>query len=120
MSLVDDSMPTLFDVGLIPTVVPIAAHDSIDANFEAFHTANPWVYDALVTLARDMVQRDGHRTVGMKMLFEVLRWQYTRQTVDPASEFKLNNNYTSRYARHIMENEPDLDGVFETRHLVAS
>jgi hypothetical protein len=32
-------------------------------------------------------------------------------------DFKLNNNYHSRYARLIMEREPGLDGFFETRGL---
>ena len=30
-------------------------------------------------------------------------------------DFKLNNNYVSRYARLIMAQEADLEGVFETR-----
>ena len=52
------------------------------------------------------------------MLFEVLRWEWIiRGLPDTAEEFKLNNNYTSRYARLIMESEPGLEGVFETRRL---
>lgn len=112
--------PTLFDHGLAP--VPVAVldvHESIEASFEAFHEANPWVYRALVELARDMHDR-GRGRVGMKMLFEVLRWQHALATVDPSSEFKLNNNYHSRYARLIMDNEPDLAGLFETRKLTAA
>lgn len=109
--------PTLFDVA--PLFVPSPAHLSIGERFEAFHVANPWVYDALVTLAREMVAR-GRNRVGVKMLFEVLRWEWYRATADPSSEFKLNNNYTSRYARLIAECEPDLVGVFETRELKAA
>ena len=47
------------------------------------------------------------------MLFEVLLWQRMLQTTD--EDFKLNNNYAPRYARMIMENNQDLDGVFELR-----
>ena len=36
-------------------------------------------------------------------------------TNDPASEFKLNNNYRSFYSRLLMEQEPELAGYFETR-----
>lgn len=88
---------------------------SIQVKFEEFHRLNPWVYEHLVRLARQLVQR-GHDKVGIKMLWEVLRWQ-TMFTHDPNSEFKLSNNYHSRYARLIMDQEVDLVGVFETRGL---
>lgn len=92
--------------------------DTIQARFEEFDRANPWVYDRLVGMTRGLVER-GRRKVGMKMLFEVLRWEYAMSTSDPASDFKLNNNYASRYARQIMDREPDLDEIFDTRELTA-
>ena len=49
------------------------------------------------------------------MLFEVLRWNQFVETDDP--DFKLNNIYTSRYARLIMEAEHGLAGIFDTRDL---
>ena len=91
---------------------------TIAEQFAAFHRANPWVYEALVKLARDLVGR-GRQRVGIGMLFEVLRWHYQRNTADPAADFKLNNNYRSRYARLIMAAEPDLRRAFETRRLRA-
>lgn len=89
---------------------------TIDARFEAFHAANPWVYDELVRLARGLVER-GHRRIGIGMLFEVMRWSWYMHTSDPTSEWKLNNDYRSRYARLIMVTEDDLAGCFETRGL---
>lgn len=50
------------------------------------------------------------------MIWEVMRWQMFLATKDP-SGFKLNDHYTSRYARLIMKQEPDLDGLFELRAL---
>jgi hypothetical protein len=50
----------------------------------------------------------------------VLRWEWQGATTDPNAEWKLNNNYRSRFARLIMDNEPDLAGVFETRELKAA
>lgn len=85
--------------------------------FWQFHEANPQVYARLVALARDLV-RQGRRRVGIKMLFEVLRWHHLR-TVGDADGFKLNNNYHSYYARLIMHQESDLGGVFELRALAA-
>lgn len=113
------NIPSLFDHGMAPVIHPVPSSSSIEANFDLFHQANPFVYRSLVKLARDLHRR-GHRKVGMKMLFEVLRWQWSMATADPASEFKLNNNYTSRYARLIMDNEPDLAGIFEVRKLTAA
>ena len=72
------------------------------------------MYEGLVRLARELTAQ-GRARVGIKMLFEVLRWQHALRTT--GDEFKLNNNYHSHYARLIMSQEPDLDGVFETRRL---
>ncbi len=87
---------------------------SIDAAFWNFHTNHPEVYKGLVRLAYQAVNA-GRERIGIKMLFEVLRWEWII-TPDTSEEFKLNNNYTSRYARLIME-EPGLGDVFETRRL---
>jgi hypothetical protein len=72
------------------------------------------VYAKLVKLALDLKHR-GHRKLGIKMLYEVVRWQHYMETTDRASDFKLNNNYTAQYARMIMARNPALDGIFETR-----
>ena len=92
---------------------------SIAERFERFDAANPHVYRALVRLARQLVER-GHKRLGIKMLFEVLRWRSMLQTTDTDRRgFKLSNDFTSHYARQIMDREPDLDGVFATRPLRA-
>lgn len=80
--------------------------------FRQFHHDNPHVYRRLVQLARQL-KNYGHDTYGMKGLFEVLRWQHAIKT--KGSEFKLNNNYTSMYARLIMQKEDDLNGFFRIR-----
>jgi hypothetical protein len=92
-------------------------HETIQECFEAFHAANPWVYEGLVKLARLMRSR-GKMKWGVGALFEVLRWHYTL-TVDLNEEWKLNNNYRSRYARLIMSQETDLAGFFDLRELQA-
>jgi hypothetical protein len=72
------------------------------------------VYDRLVKLARDLVAR-GHRKLGIGMLYEVVRWMQYMETTD--TEYKLNNNHRSRYAREIMLREADLADVFDVREL---
>jgi hypothetical protein len=86
---------------------------SIDERFQRFHEANPHVYDELRKLAY-RARRAGARRIGVKMLFEVLRWRHTLRT--QGDDFKLNNNYHSRYARLLMQ-EPGLEDCFETRSL---
>lgn len=90
---------------------------TIQEAFEDFHAENPTVYAALVRLARQAKAR-GHLRIGIELLFAVLRWERMMGTADPSQDhFKLNDHYTSRYARLIMAREPDLDGLFATRTL---
>lgn len=92
---------------------------AIHSDFTAFYHANPSVYAELVKLARDFKNR-GHRKIGIGMLWEVLRWQRAMATNDPnGDDWKLNNNFRSRYARTIMQNEPDLRDFFEVRQLTS-
>jgi hypothetical protein len=86
----------------------------IDAEFWKFHQSNPHVYDWLVTTARQL-RAAGHRTFGMKAVWERLRWETVIRT--SGFDFKLNNNYTSRYSRLIMNTEADLAGFFPIRKL---
>lgn len=90
--------------------------DTIQKRFEQFHTLNPWVYTSLVGLACDYQDR-GYPRIGIGHLTEILRWQRRGNTYDPASDFKLSNDYRSRYARLIMAQEPRLDGFITTRAL---
>lgn len=89
---------------------------TIQQRFEAFHAANPWVYDALVRLTHDWVRR-GNPRIGIGMLTEIIRWQYGRRTAGDA--FKINNNFRSRYVRLMIAEHPEWASVFSTRELQA-
>lgn len=106
------AQPTLFD--LAPTVPVTGNYETLDDRFWAFHEQNPHVYRALVQLARQL-KAAGRRRFGIGALFERLRFEAALRTW--GDEFRLNNNYRSRYARLIMRQEPDLDGFFELREL---
>lgn len=90
----------------------------VDAQFRAFFYDNPDVYYGLVRLAREAKSRRA-RKLGIWWLYAAMRWETFIRTHDASSGFKLNNNYASRYARLIMQRNPDLAGVFETRQLNA-
>lgn len=90
--------------------------DHIDRRFLKFHQKNPHVYKNIVRLARQAKQR-GNKKIGIGMIFEVLRWNHLLQT--KGDKYKLSNDFRSRYARLIMEQEIDLAEIFELRQLRA-
>lgn len=87
---------------------------TLDERFAVFHMLNGHVYDRLRALALELVDH-GRTRIGIGMLFEVLRWQQSLDTLGDV--WKLNNSYRSRYARLLAANEPRLADVFETREL---
>ena len=93
-----------------------AVNPTIEEQFNAFHDTNPVVFYELVQLADELLLH-GYTRGSMKMLFEVLRWERMLATDDPSSEFKLNNNYTSHYARLVVQTYPRFEEFFETRNL---
>ena len=103
-------MNSLFDM----FDAPVSKSATIEERAMAFHEANPKVYAELRRLALTLYYR-GHKHFGCKMLIEQMRWQWAERTSD-MSGFKLNNSYTATYARLLMHNEPELQGVFNTRN----
>lgn len=106
-------------------LVPAYAKNlTIEERFELFHQQNPWVFAALESLASDWLAH-GHQRVGVKALAEIVRWQYGRRTTSPRhhatnSSFKLNNDFTSRYARLLLERHPEWANAIELRALKAA
>lgn len=81
--------------------------------FADFHARNPHVYAELVRLAREAKQA-GRQRVGLKEIYEVARWHLRLRTTGDV-DFKLNNSWTSSYARLIVAQEADLAHLFEVR-----
>ena len=82
--------------------------------FCVFHAQNPHVFAALERMAGEMAAR-GRKRIGVKMMVEVLRYEYYLETTDPNSEFKVSNNYTSHYARLLIDCHPEWRELIETR-----
>lgn len=105
------------------TAAPELVEVSIDRTltlreqWQVFHDANPLVYAAIVSIARDLRAR-GFRRCGIALIYERLRWNWALQT--RGDEYKLNANWRAHYAREIMRREPDLAGFFVTRRLRAA
>lgn len=110
---------TTRQLDLFPILTPSYAGLTQAEAFRAFHEANPHVYTNLRALALEMHDARPRERIGMKYLFEILRWHYKTETTRPEHEFRLNNNFTAYYARALMEGEPRLAGAFELRHQAA-
>jgi hypothetical protein len=89
---------------------------SIEERFRLFDQANPHVYQVLEQMALDLAAR-GHQRIGVKMLWETLRYRYAMQTSGD-EDYCLDNNYTSRFARKLARN-PMLAERIEMRQLKA-
>lgn len=95
------------------------ARKTIQEAFEEFHESNPTVYEDLVQMCRQ-ARSEGATKLAIGMLWEVLRWQrkaYLKSDDPSQAVYRLNDHYRSRYARLIMEEESDLEGLFATRTL---
>lgn len=90
---------------------------SIQEAFEEFDRAHPEVYEYLVRLAFEVYRR-GFRHYGIGALWERMRWHFQIEK-DMDEEFKLNNNFRSRYVRKIIAEHPELEDFFELRCLRA-
>lgn len=64
------------------------------------------------------IKAKGYDRWGAKSLWEVLRWELAVNTNAKVPGPRLNNNFVSRFARKLMEEEPeDFADFFETRQL---
>lgn len=88
---------------------------TIQEKFEKFHSDNPHVYKVLKRLALEAKQA-GKNKIGVDLLVQVARWELIMGT-NTNDRFKISNSYTSRYARLLMEQEEELEGLFELRNI---
>lgn len=114
-----DDLP-LFSVPLEenpkPDVAPDYPQGATTAEmFLHYHQKNPQVYRLLHRLGLDLLRR-GVRKYGVKGLFEVMRWQYARQTGEE-EPLKLNNRFPSYYARLLLANDHRFTGFFSFRRM---
>lgn len=77
-----------------------------------FHQRQPRIYLLLVFYARE-ARRAGKTRIGIELLWNRMRWDWSIQTGEP--DFKVNQNYKAWYARRIMRREADLADLFEIR-----
>lgn len=93
-----------------------APEATIQQRFDAWVAANGWVIPTVEGLIQRLLDA-GHKRVGLKQCWEVVRYEYGATTGD---RFKANNDFTSRAARLILERHPEWAKYIETRELRAA
>ena len=89
----------------------------LNAEFDRFVADNPEVYEKFRMIAVKLKAK-GFTRWGAKAIWEVLRYELAVSTTANVKDYKLNNNYTSRMARKLMNEEPeDFGDFFELRKL---
>ena len=88
---------------------------SIESRFRQFHSDNPHVLREMERLARQWFE-SGKSSVGVQLLFEVLRWDRSTKT-KTSDEFKINNDFAAHYARMMIARHPEWDGRIRVRAL---
>ncbi|MFJ7342409.1 hypothetical protein ACIQU3_19220 [Streptomyces sp. NPDC101110] len=102
-------MSTITQAGLPGLDLPHqGVRPTITEQFHAFDSQHPWVYRALEQLVAARLAAGATR-VGMKALFEALRWRH------PHGVKGLNNNYTALYARRLLAAHPEWASAIEVR-----
>lgn len=108
--------PEQLRLDLSPLVEPIYEPTMTPAErFAAFHQANPRVAEAVEAMCRQWLAR--HPKVGLKAVFERLRWESGLSTVGDC--WRLNNVFTAYYARLMLDLHPEWVGRIETRALAS-
>lgn len=107
-------MSTALEQSTLPFDAPPV--DRIQREFEDYDRRHPEVYAGLVELARQ-AKSEGRGKYGIEALFVIFRWHRRQPEKDEGAEYKMNDHFTSRYARKIMEENADLRDFFRVRPL---
>ncbi len=95
---------------------------TVEDKFNAFHAANPHVYELFKKFTYQLVKA-GHRRLSSKLIVERIRWETAVTTTgagfSPVTRkpFLIDNRYTAWYARKVIADFPKLAGFFETREI---
>lgn len=104
------AQPTLFDVP------PPTKRLTLQDRFDDWIKDNPHILRLFLQYANE-AREAGAQHYGIKAIAERVRWHVRIQSRN--DEFKINNNWSSRLARLLVERDPRLKDFFEFRKLKA-
>jgi hypothetical protein len=88
---------------------------TIQERFEAFDAANPQVYRAFKGFALQLLNA-GRRRYSSDAVLQRVRWHFAIETTG-SDPYRINDHYSSRYARKLIAEDSRFDGFFELREL---
>lgn len=83
---------------------------TIEERAASYDAQHPEVYKLLVRYAQEWKSKYSRR-VGIELLYNKVRWEVSFP-FDKTGGDKLQQGYAAYYARKIMKQNPDLDGIF--------
>jgi hypothetical protein len=89
--------------------------ETIDARFAAFDAAHPEVWDLFRRFAGELLASGRERYSADAILHRV-RWHYA-VNAERDEGFKINDHFSSRYARKLRESDERFADFFEFRRL---
>lgn len=85
---------------------------TIRERFEAFHSANPQVFQHFKRFAWE-AKRMGRSRWSADAIIQRIRWFICIETA--GDDFKVNDHFSAEYARLLIAEEPAFEGFFELR-----
>lgn len=92
-----------------------ATGTSIEESFKEFHKKNPAIYEYFKKYLREVVLA-GKKKTSAKMILNRIRWEIYINT-NTEDEYKINDAFTSRYARLFATEYPEYEYLFNFRKL---
>lgn len=98
---------------------------TIQQAFDEFHKNNPLVYRHFKRMALEAIGKK-KKKLSSKMIINVIRWEIYMETIEltlftdnegKKNKFKINDAYTSRYARLFTDEFPQHREIFNMREL---
>jgi len=99
---------------------------SIQRAFDNFHSKNPMVYHHFEKMVKFAIEEKKKKKLSAKMIINAIRWNIFLETNDDVefkdkdgivTKFRINDAYTSRYARLYMNQHPEHPQIFNLKEL---
>lgn len=87
---------------------------SIDQRFTDYHKDHPQVYEWFKTFALQAIDRKKGKT-SAKLIVNRIRWEMNFQVI--GEDYRINDAYSSRYARLFIKDFPEYTSYLEMREL---
>lgn len=108
--------PKQADLPFDTPLPPLPTRQSIQAQFDRYDSDHPAVYQLFRQYALVLLGKRPNRRFGAKLILERIRWEFALD--HSHDEYKINNNYSSRYARKFLKEFPQYTNNLETRRLL--